>query len=136
MRINYAAIVVVAVLHWLLGALWYSPLLFANRWMLLVGKSAEQLDSHRLAPYFVAFGANLVMAYILALVCAYTGANTAVKGAQTAVLLWLGFVATTSLTAYLFEGRPKELFLINYGYSLVGLVVMGGVLGTWKKKVT
>ncbi len=134
MRINYPAIVVAAVLHWLLGAVWYSPALFASRWMALIGKGPEQFKDSGLAPYIVAFAANLVMAFILAIVCGYTNANTAIKGAQTGVLLWLGFVATTALSEYLFEGRPKELFMINAGYPLVGLVLMGAILGAWKKR--
>jgi len=78
--------------------------------------------------------ANLVIAFILALVCASQKADTAVKGAQTGILMSIGFVATTTLTTYLYEGRPFHLFLINVGYIVVGLALMGAVIGAWKKK--
>ncbi len=56
------------------------------------------------------------------------------KGAQTGILMSIGFVATTTLTTYLYEGRPFHLFLINVGYIVVGLALMGAVIGAWKKK--
>jgi len=67
-------------------------------------------------------------------VCASQKADTAVKGAQTGILMSVGFVATTTLTTYLYEGRPFNLFLINVGYIVVGMALMGAVIGAWKKK--
>jgi len=134
MRVNYAAVVVSAVLYWLLGALWYG-VLFGKQWMALEGLKMEQLQQQSpTVPYIIAMLANLVLASVLARICVWKHADTAVKGAALGVLLWIGFIATTSFTTYLFEGRSKQLFLINYGYSLVGLLLMGAILGAWKKK--
>ncbi len=134
MRINYLAIIVAAVLYWLLGGLWFG-LLFSNQWMALEGfKAADIKNISPTIPYIVSMAANLVIAFILALVCASQKADTAVKGAQTGILMSVGFVATTTLTTYLYEGRPFNLFLINVGYIVVGLALMGAVLGAWKKK--
>jgi hypothetical protein len=33
---------------------------------------------------------------------------------------------------YLFEHRPLKLFLVNGGYCMLALVIMGGILGAWK----
>ncbi len=134
MRINYVGIVAAAVVYWLLGALWYG-VVFKTRWLALEGFRAEQMPQREpVAPYIIAFIASLIIAYLLAHACVWRNANTAGKGAAVGVLFWIGFVATTSFTTYLFEMRPKELFLINYGYSLVGMFIMGAILGTWKKK--
>ena len=103
--------------------------------MALEGLKMEQLQQQSpTVPYIIAMLANLVLACVLAKVCVWKHADTAVKGAALGVLLWVGFIATTSFTTYLFEGRSKQLFLINYGYSLVGLLLTGAILGTWKKK--
>lgn len=134
MRINYAAVVLAAVVHWILGAVWYG-VLFGKPWMALEGLKTEQLQQISPAiPYIVAMIANIVMAYALAQLCAWRDANNVAKAVKLGVLMWFGFVATTSLTTYMFEGRPLQLFLINYGYSFVGLMLMGVVLGAWKKK--
>jgi len=133
-RINYLAIIVAAILYWLLGGLWFA-VLFSKQWMALEAFKPE--DIQRISPtipYIVSMIANLVIAFILALVCASQKADTAVKGAQTGILMSVGFVATTTLTTYLYEGRPFNLFLINVGYIVVGMALMGAVIGAWKKK--
>ena len=134
MRRNYAAIVVSAIVFWLLGALWFGNL-FTKPWMALEGMTMEQAAKiNPLVPYIVAFICDLVMAYVLASICLWRQVDSASKGASLGVLFWIGFVATTSLVTYLFEGRSIHLFLINYGYCLVGMTIMGAILGAWKKK--
>jgi hypothetical protein len=72
------------------------------------------------------------MVYILAHFVQYAGAVTALQGAQTGLWAWLGFVATTTATNYVYEGRPWKLFWINTGMQLVVLVVTGMILAVWR----
>jgi hypothetical protein len=51
-----------------------------------------------------------------------------------AALVWVGFVATSWAKEYIFEVRTLQIFLINAGYSLVGLMLMGAITGAWKAK--
>ena len=46
-------------------------------------------------------------------------------------LAWLGFVATTSYGAVLWEGWSTAHWAINAGSLLVGFVVMGAIIGYW-----
>lgn len=134
MRLNYAAIVVSAIVYWLLGGLWFG-VFFTKPWMAMEGMTAGRMQQlNPVLPYIVAFVAGLVLAYVLASVCLWRQVDTASKGASLGVLFWIGFVATTALASYQFEGRPFHLFLINYGYCLVGMVIVGAILGAWKKK--
>lgn len=106
MRVNYAAVVVSAVLYWLLGALWYG-VLFGKQWMALENLKMEQLQQRPTVPYIISMLANLVLASVLAKICVWKRTDTAVKGAALGALLWVGFIATTSFTTYLFERRSK-----------------------------
>jgi len=134
MKINYVAVFVCGVLYWLLGWLWYS-VLFGQRWMALEGVTMAEAQKTNVAIDFViSFLLGLLMAFVLANVCAWRNANTAGRGAAVGVLLWIGFVAPVTYTTSMFEGRPKALFAINNFYPLVGLWLMGIVLGLWKKK--
>jgi hypothetical protein len=134
MRINYMAVVVSAIVYWLLGGLWFG-VFFNKPWMALEGMTPAQMQQVSPAvPYVVAIVTSLILAYVLANVCLWRQVNSASKGASLGVLFWLGFVATTTLTTYQFEGRSFHLFLINYGYCLVGMVIIGAILGAWKKK--
>ena len=138
MRINYPAVAASAVAYWVLGALWYSPLLFASPFIALKGWTPEQLaaiqsQSHA-GEIGMAFVTSLLLAYVLAHFVKFTGAETARTGALTAFWLWLGVVVTTNLVTVIFEQRPLGLFLINNGYHLVGMLGMGALLAVWRRR--
>ena len=134
MRLNHAAIIVSAIVYWLLGGLWFG-LIFSKPWMALEGMTAIQRQQiNPIMPYIIAFVTALFLSYVMASVCLWRRVDTASKGASLGVLLWIGFVATTTLACYQFEGRPFHLFLINFGYCLVGMTIMGAILGGWIKK--
>lgn len=134
MKTNYAAVVVSAVAYWLLGALWYG-FLFGNQYLALEHFTDEQLKSASpVLPYIITFVLNLLIAFVLAQLCAWRNANTAAKGASLGILLWIGFVGPITYTTYMYEMRPVQLFAINQFYSLVGLCLMGLILGAWTKK--
>jgi hypothetical protein len=138
MRINYPAVVASAIAYWVLGALWYSPLLFARPFIALKGYSPEQLAALQAQSHAgeigLAFVTSLLLAYVLAHFVKFTGAETAASGALTGFWLWLGFVVTTNLETVIFEGRPLGLYLINNGYHLVGMLGMGALLAVWRRR--
>jgi hypothetical protein len=49
-------------------------------------------------------------------------------------LLWQGFVGTVLATEYMYEARPR-MFLLNAGYWLISMVMMGAIVGGWKKRL-
>ncbi len=133
MKTSYAAVVVSAVMYWMLGALWYG-VLFGQRWMALEGITMEQAKRTNPAlPYFITLLLNLLMAYVLAKFCGWRNANTAVRGAAVGLLLWIGIVGPIVFTTYMYETRSKELFAINEFYPLLGLCLMGAILGGWRR---
>ena len=137
MRINYLAVIVAAVVHFIIGGLWYG-LVFGNQFIHLIGWSQEKLaqvanQSHG-QEYLIAFVSSLVLVFILAHFVQYTKAKTAVDGLQTAFWLWLGFIVTTQLSTVVFEERRLGLYLLNIGYQFVGTAVAGIILALWKPK--
>lgn len=131
---NIVAILVAAIVAFLLGGLWYSPLLFAHRWVAAHGFTPEQLAAMKAnAPkaYGISFVALTVMAAVLSIVLNHLGAHDWKSGAQWAAHIWLGFAATIGLMANLYGGRRFAVFAIDTGYQLLYLVVMGAILGAW-----
>jgi fluoride ion exporter CrcB/FEX len=134
MRPNYVAVFVAALVYWLLGALWFA-VLFSRPWMALENITPEQASGvNPIAPYIISFILNLVIAFVLAQLCAWRNANTAARGAALGILIWIGFVGPITYSTYLYEMRPKQLFAINEFYPLVGLCLMGAILGAWTRK--
>lgn len=132
--INLFAVLVAAIANMALGAFWYSPVLFAKRWIALMKVSEAEINEMKKgAPraYALSFIGALVMSYVLAHIVDYVQATTIVGGVESGFWLWLGFVATTGSASVLFEGRPAGLYLINSGYYLVSLIVMGMILAAW-----
>ena len=137
MKTNYLAVVVAAIAYWLLGAVWFA-VIFTKPWMQLEHIPPEQVAAMKGAasafPYIMSFVLNLIIAFVLAQLCAWRNATTAARGASLGVLLWIGLVGPITYTTSMYEMRSLNLFLINEGYVLVGLFLMGAILGAWTKK--
>jgi hypothetical protein len=126
--LNYLAVGLAALSAFMLGGLWYSPLLFANKWAALAGVSEEKLKSASMAMiYGGAFLLNMVSALLLAM--AVQGVPNATYGAGMGLAIGLCWVATSFGVSYLFERRPLGLWLINAGYFTLYFTLMGAILG-------
>ena len=130
--VNNLAILVSAVILWVLGAAWYSPALFAKPWMQMIGVQREpgKRDGLLLAMTCSLIG-DLVLSFILATLLSWSNVTGFGYGSVVGVLVWIGFFAAPNLPQGLYEKRPFKLFTINSGYWLVGLFIVGGLLGSW-----
>ncbi len=134
MKTNYAAVIVAAIAYWLLGAVWFG-VLFSKPWMDYEHMTVEQAKSiNPVLPYVISFVLNLLIAFVLAQLIQWRSAYTASRGAAVGAILWIGILGPITFTTYMYEMRPKELFAINEFYPLAGLILMGTILGAWKKK--
>ena len=127
-------IFVSALVAFLVGALWYSPVLFAKAWMKAQGHSPEKLAAMQKTAgraYAVSFLCFLLMAFVLHIVLTTLGAGDFVSGALWGAVIWLGFAFTIGLTANVYSDKPLAAFLIDGGYQLVYLVIMGGIIAGW-----
>jgi Protein of unknown function (DUF1761) len=75
--------------------------------------------------------ASLVMAWVLVHAVHYAGAASAFQGAAVGFFNWVGFVGATTLAMGFYEQRPYRLWLINNGYQLLTLLVMGVIVAVW-----
>lgn len=130
-QLNYWAILVSALSTFLIGGLWYSPAIFGKAWMEENGFKEEELRKSNMVKIFgLTFLLSLIAAVNLAM---FLGAEAdAVMGAFYGFLAGFGWVAMFIGTHYLFERKSMKLFLINAGYSVVALTIMGLIIGAWK----
>lgn len=126
------AILVAALSAFVVGGLWYSPVLFGAAWQRASGVSDDTLRSRSHAKVFaLAFLLTLVMAANLA---AFLNdpSTTLTWGATAGFLAGFGWVALGMGVVSLFESRPLSYVLINGGYMMVAFVVMGAIIGGWR----
>lgn len=133
-ELNYAAVLTATVTSLIVGWLWYGPV-FGQSWMRLTGLKKGHIEKTKREGmwkvYVVNFLSTFIMAMILSIFILLTGAQSMIEGAQIGFWIWLGFVATNSLSTVLWENKPFDLYVINTGYNLVHLVIMGAILGPW-----
>ena len=131
-NINLVAVLVAAIVQMVIGAVWYSPALFARQWLALIGKSLDDVKSNNAsAGYAIASFASIVTAYILAKFIGFAQARTAIDGLQIGLWAWIGFVATSTITTNAFSQKSWKLWAINYCYFFVTFILMGVILAVW-----
>jgi len=130
--INYPAVLVAALSTFILGGLWYSPLLFGKAWMRVNNFTEADLQMFSKARMFGwSFVFSIVMALNLAMFLA--GPTTNVGWGMTAgALAGLGWVAMAIAIIGVFENKSWIYILINGGYMTVAFIVMGAIIGAWR----
>ncbi|MDP2630049.1 MAG: DUF1761 domain-containing protein, partial [Candidatus Uhrbacteria bacterium] len=137
--INYWVVLGAAVVSMVLGALWYGPL-FGKQWVALMGWTDEQLNVMKKRGgmaklYGIAFLGSLVMSFVLANTVVFVGVYTHTAGIYAGLMAgfwgWLGFIAPVTLGAVLWEGKSWRLWILNNGYNLLSLLLMGTILAFW-----
>ena len=127
--INWLAVLVAAVSTFLLGGLWYGPLL-GRAWMRASGMTEEQAKQGNMGMVFgVSFVLQLVAALVLAMFIG--GDATAMFGLFAGASVGVAWVASALGVIYLFEQRPFGHWMVNAGYHVVSFTIMGLILGAW-----
>ena len=128
-QISILAILLAAIANTVIGALWYSPLLFAKVWMKNLGKTEEELHkSSANVGYVLTILAALLSAFVLSLFISSLHTVTIGSGALIGFLSGLGIAAARELSPTFFEGRKLNLFFISAGYHIVSLTAMGMII--------
>jgi len=77
LQFNHWAILVSALIQWFIGALWYSPVLFAKPWMAMVFIRKDSSKKNSMIFGMIAsFLGSLVTSLMLAHVAIWSGAST------------------------------------------------------------
>jgi hypothetical protein len=141
MMINWWAVLVAGISAFVLGGIWYSPKLFGTAWMNDNKLTMEEIRKGNFAKiYGWAFVLSLIAAVNLGMfladsppecpeACAFRFdmASGAFYGGLSGIWVFC-FVAIHGL----FEHKPTRLILINGGYALVALALMGAIIGLWR----
>jgi hypothetical protein len=125
---------VLALVHQFIGFIWFSPFLFSQRWLQLIGRPESDFASPSPLPFIISLVSAVVLCYLMAGLFTRLQVRTASRGLAYSLAFWFGFLFLEVLTFNSFELRPMELALINAGKSLVTFAVTGFMLGFWTKK--
>jgi Protein of unknown function (DUF1761) len=131
--INYFAVIIAWLVNMFIGAYWYSPAGFSKQW-----KQYTKIDLMKLpkseanqAISYVAISA-LIQAFVLALVLNSLLVTTIADGIATAVVLWAGLVAATTIGATFYSRRGWKFWWLNSSYFLLVMTINACILTVWK----
>lgn len=129
-QINLLGILIAVIYNFIIGSLWYSPLLFGERWSKLLGFKEDEMQGGMTPSILLgALGVALAEAFGFALLQNFTGFSGFFGGLFTGIFVWLLFVVPTFFNQVLYEKRPRALYLINIGNYLVSFAGMSLIIG-------
>ncbi len=133
-NLNWLAVLCAALAYFALGALWYSKVLFADRWLALTGIDPKNPDATK--GMAVVMTSSFLLMFIAALGIAILQSKLQLTGGwmsglKLGLVTGLFFGATAISISYLYEKRPTGLHFINGGYTVVGNILAAIVICSW-----
>src|ERR1700693_3670509 len=134
-HVNYLAVLVAALVVFVLGWLWYSPLLFYKPWMRAKGidpavaMSGAKMPAGKLVIELVRC---IVLAYIIARFAALLGISSWMGAVHFGVMLWIGFPVILLTGSVLWDNVPVKVAAIHAGDWLVKMLVIPIIVSVWQ----
>jgi len=137
LNVSLLAVLVAAVSNFMIGFLLHGPIL-GKMWMKLanIQPTGEEKFSDMRPQLVKNFLVHLIFAYVFAIMYLFASTSPAMgggvlNGIKVAVLVWLGFICTTTSIEVIWMGRSYKLWLYEVFCSLVTCVAMGAIIAAW-----
>jgi hypothetical protein len=132
-HMNWLSLILAAIVPMVTGFLWYSPWLFGKAWMASIGMTEEKQKEGNMPVIFViSFIMSLLMAFFLTNFNNGIGQegefDTLGHGMAHGVVLSLFLIIPVFVSNGLFEQKGWKNTLINAGYWMLTLAIMGGIV--------
>jgi hypothetical protein len=133
--LHYLKVLAVSLIGFVIGGLWYSPLLFVKAWLKEMKLTPEVIAARGEGRHFempAAFFFTIVSTLALATIIAAHNPPSALKGAELGAFIGMGIIAARSAVNGIFEGRTLRHYMISTGHEVVLFIVQGAILAVWR----
>lgn len=135
LHLDWIHVLVVTAAGFLLGWLWYSPVLFVKPWMAEMKYTEEHMKETAkagMARYMIqAFVFTLLSTFGLAALIAAHGSSNWKHGAAFGAFIGAFGPGMRILNGGVWENRSCKLQAINVGHEIVLYALQGAILGAW-----
>ncbi len=133
-ELNWLAILVAAAAWFVLGALWYSPVLFSKKWIAYHNISVNDADAKKgMATIMICSFVLMLLAVTgLALLVERMELSVLASGVKLGLLTGFCFAMTAISITYLYVKKPLGLHLIDGLYHVIGHVLAAVILCLWQ----
>ena len=130
--LNLWAILVAWLVTVAIGAFWYSPAGFGKQWTKLSGVDHMKMPEKEATRTIISIAAfAVIQVVVLALVINSLRINEFGQAVLAAVILWLGFIAATTVGNSLYLSFGWKFWWLNASYFLVVMVINSVLLAIW-----
>jgi hypothetical protein len=133
--VNYLHVLVAAVVVFVLGWLWYSPLLFFKPWMRARGLDPVAAMAGAKMPggkLLVELVRCFILAYVITRFVALLGIASLMGAVHFGLMLWIGFPVILLAGSVLWENTPVKVAAIHAGDWLVKTLVIPIIVTLWR----
>ncbi len=128
-QLKVVSVVVAALGGWVFGSLWYWAL--GMKWASALKQPAGSINRPTASAIVISLVAELIMATMLFGIVFHIGEVNVERALFSAVMVWIGFVATTVTVNNRFARDSWARALIDAGHWLGVLLVMGAIIGAF-----
>ena len=130
-HVNYLAVLLAAVANYVFATIWYA-VIFSSSWKKLTGITEMKPSVLNIVLVFIG---SLVLSYVLYHSIVFGDSYLKMSGVKAGIMggffSWLGFIAPVTLSTKLYEKKPWGLWLLDNGFWLISLILMGAIESFW-----
>lgn len=135
-QVDWIAVLVAAVVYFVIGAAWFAPATFGRRWMASIGWD-ESRPRPEMSPVSYVGPAlfYLVASIATAFLAAATDSDTLEEGIVLGLVVGLGYALVVTATDAVFDPnkpKPWTWFAISGAYHVVSLIIVGAIVAAWR----
>ena len=131
-HLNYVAVIVVTIIGFAFGGLWYSKLLFVNAWRAEVKLTEEQCKAGCAKKMIIALLCTFVLVTALDGLMTLVGIGSLLSGAKFGLYVGLGIAAAMQIPGAVYEGRTCKYRAIAVGHNVLLCVMVAAILGVYR----
>lgn len=133
MEISLTLVVLATIAQFVLGAIWYSPLLFGKWWMQIM--ECSHLSKEELKKMQKDMGPFYGLQFILTLASTYTLASLAPYIPEYSIFhiafwIWIGFIAPVQISTVVW-GNTKKKYWVRQIFVMLSMQLAGLMLASW-----
>lgn len=133
-QINYLAVLVSALIFWLIGMVWFS-LIVGKGWAAAMAKHGIKIgrvsSKVMIVKSIITFLLNFLAAWGVAIIIGLIGVHSLSGALAIGLVLGLLIAAVPMITSYVWENRSIELSFYDTFYPFIGILVSSIIIALW-----
>jgi hypothetical protein len=134
--LNWLPVILGAVIYFVLGAVWFTPVLFGRQWQRAIGWEASRRPPEvKPSTYVLPAVAYLVASIATGMLASATGSDSLGEGIILGLVVGIGYAVTLTAVEAVFDPnkpQPWTWFGISASYHFLGFFIVAVLVSVWR----